>query len=91
MREDEGVNGVEPAIRKDEGVKGKGMPFVGVAVDLWREIDEGVIGKGMANSLGLDFPAMIRGFEGDERVGEGGYSKVFEVREGVAILDDLGE
>lgn len=41
-------------------------------MDLRREIDSGVMGKGMANSLGVRFPEMMRGFDGDERVGEGG-------------------
>ena len=53
--------------------------------------DFGVIGKGMANSRGVLFDAMIRGFVGEEREGEGGHSRGAVGREGVAVLGDLGE
>ncbi len=56
------------------------MGLVNELVDCFLESDKGVIGNGIAKSLSVRFPEIVRGFVGEEkrRVGDGGGSRTLE-------------
>lgn len=56
------------------------MGLVSEVTDFFLGSDEGVIGKGIANSFSVRFPGMTRGFVGEEnrRVGDDGGSRALD-------------
>ena len=88
---EDGVTGKAIEERTVEGVESSlvvrdvdGVWMADLLLGLFKET--GVRGNGMKNSLGVPLEAMIRGLDGDARVGEGG-SGIADL----GVLRDLGD